>query len=59
MTRFLIPIRNGSPDSGEPFMANGTEPYPDQAGMYMKVDGNGLSIMSALYLNLYLRSDSV
>jgi hypothetical protein len=40
-------------------MASGTEPYPDQAGLRMKGDGNGFSMMSALYLNLYSRSESV
>jgi len=40
-------------------MASGTEPYPDQAGLYMMGDGNGFSMMSALYLNLYSRSESV
>jgi len=40
-------------------MASGTEPYPDQAGLYMKGDGSGFSMMSALYLNLYSQNESV
>jgi len=36
----------------EPFEACWTEPYPDQAGLHRNGDGNGFSIVSALYLNL-------
>jgi hypothetical protein len=33
-------------------MASGTEPYPDQAGLYMKEDGNGFNMICQLYTNL-------
>jgi hypothetical protein len=49
MIRFFIPIKKRLSKVWEPFTARETEPYPDQAGLYMSGDGNGFSMMSALY----------